>query len=121
LFFSQSSPDQRHAMTVARRFRKARPGDVSGHRAALLHDVGKAASSVGAVGRSLATVADSLSVPIPASWRTYRDHGPVGADALEAAGADGLTVAFARFHPQRAAPESIDAVVWQALLDADEI
>jgi len=121
LFFRQSAPDQRHAVTVATRFRAVRPGDMDGYRAALLHDVGKAATSVGAVGRSMATVGDALSVPMPASWHTYRDHGPVGAAALQAAGADDLTVAFARHHPESAVPESIDAGVWQALLEADEI
>lgn len=120
LFFRQTPPDQRHALNVAQRFQDSMPDHGSGFRAALLHDVGKAATPAGAIGRSLATVVDELSMPLPGSWRTYRDHGPLGARALEEAGADELAVAFARHHPGEA-PPSVDAAVWQALLDADDL
>lgn len=120
LFFRQTAPDQRHALRVAQRFREMMPDHRSGFRAALLHDVGKAEAPAGAIGRSLATVADELSIPLPGSWRTYRDHGPLGAEALEAAGADDLAVAFARHHPGPV-PPSVDAGVWQALLEADDV
>jgi hypothetical protein len=120
LFFAQGPADQRHAYDVAQRFAEALPDHAAGIKAALLHDVGKRSSSVGAIGRSLATLADVFSLPMPAAWRAYRDHGPRGADDLAAAGAEPLAVAFARHHPQPA-PAGFDHDVWRALLEADDL
>ncbi|MDJ0962208.1 MAG: hypothetical protein QNJ88_16265 [Acidimicrobiia bacterium] len=120
LFHRQSPPDQRHAFDVARRVRSALPTDDAAFSAALLHDVGKAVAAIGPIARSLATVFDALRIPMPAHWRSYRNHGAIGADALTAAGAPTLAVVFARHHPGPA-PEGIDPDVWNALVAADNV
>jgi hypothetical protein len=95
LFWDQQAIDQRHAYTVAVRVAEAAAGQTNAMAAALLHDVGKRHSRLGPIGRSLATVADSLRLPMPARWRSYRNHGAVGAHDLRAIGADPLAIAFA--------------------------
>jgi hypothetical protein len=82
--------------------------------AALLHDVGKAASDIGPFARSLATLCDTVRLPVPERWQSYRDHGALGAATLVAAGARPLAVAFAAGEPTG------DPDVWQALVAADE-
>jgi hypothetical protein len=119
LFFRQAGPDQRHALTVAQRVRSTRPDDRDAFIAALLHDVGKAESALGPVARSIATVLGGLRLRLPERWRRYRNHGELGAAALEAAGAPALAVAFARHHPGPA-PSGIDPAAWSALASADE-
>ena len=118
LFWEQSTPDQRHALQVARRVLVSRPGDREAAGAALLHDVGKRGLRLGAVHRSVATVMYGLKMPLRGSYEAYRAHGPLGAEALEAVDAGALAVAFARYHPA-AAPPATDPEQWQALLDAD--
>jgi hypothetical protein len=113
LFFRQPYQDQRHALTVASR--------VDDHlcEAALLHDVGKSMSRLGAIPRSLATVADLLRLPMPARWRSYLRHGEIGSEMLQIAGAEPLTVAFARYHPGPV-PAGVAPDSWWALARADE-
>jgi hypothetical protein len=94
LFWDQQAIDQRHAHTVAMRVAAAEVPTNATH-AALLHDVGKRHSRLGPVGRSLATVADGLRLPMPMRWRSYLDHGALGARDLRAIGADPLAIAFA--------------------------
>ncbi len=118
LFWQQRSEDQRHALEVARRALRDRPGDRGVAVAALLHDVGKRRVRLGAIRRSFATMLDNAGLPMPESYRTYRDHGKLGASDLEAAGSSTLTIEFARHHPA-ASPEGIDAHRWRTLLDAD--
>jgi hypothetical protein len=118
LFWSQDAADQRHAYDVAERVAAALPGDDEAYAAALLHDVGKRHSRLGAIGRSIATVLDAAGAPLPAPMRRYRGHGALGAEDLAAAGYGGLVVAFAAHHPA-AAPHAVDRARWQALLDAD--
>lgn len=115
LFVAMNAQDQRHAMEVAQR-----AGDPAIVEAALLHDVGKSAAPIGAFARSLATVASALRIPVTGSWRLYREHGEIGAAMLESAGANPLTVAFARFHPGPP-PTGISTDRWHALEDADDI
>ena len=119
LFYRQPVPDQRHAFDVALRVRAMLPTDGEAFAAALLHDVGKATASIGPVARSFATVLAALGLPMSSRWRTYRDHGRLGANALTAAGASDLAVAFARHHPGPV-PDGIDASVWEALEAADD-
>ena len=114
LFFSQPSQDQRHALEVA-----ARTGDPDLLEAALLHDVGKAQSGLGALGRSLATLWGATGLPVWGRWRVYLAHGRIGADRLQAHGAMPLTVHFARHHPGRV-PDGIDPRSWEALAAADD-
>jgi putative nucleotidyltransferase with HDIG domain len=118
LFWDQRPADQRHAIQVAHRVAAALPGDAAAVRAALLHDVGKRASDLGAVTRSVATVLDSLHLPVTARMRSYRDHGAIGAAELAAAGCEPLVVDFARRHPGPP-PQGEDPNRWQVLIDAD--
>jgi len=118
LFWSQSFPDQRHAVDVARRVHTILPDDPGAIEAALLHDIGKLQSSIGAVSRSIATVLDAVGMRMTNRMRSYRDHGRRGAVALEEAGCGTLAVAFARYHPGPA-PAGTDPARWKALVDAD--
>ncbi len=115
LFFAQRAEDQRHALDVAR----AVGGPPDRMEAALLHDVGKSAVGLGAVGRSLATVLGVTSMPIPGEFETYLAHGELGATMIEQAGGTSLAVAFARHHPGEA-PPGVDVHDWAALEAADE-
>jgi hypothetical protein len=118
LFWDQPAIDQRHAYDVSQRVRSTLGDDASALEAALLHDVGKRHSNLGAVARSLATVFDATHLPMPTNWRRYRDHGLLGALDLVAIGADPLAVAFARGTIEPT--EVIDQRVWDALVAADD-
>lgn len=120
LFFRQSPADQRHALAVADRVRRARPDDDAAFVAALLHDVGKVEADVGPIARSIATIMDALRLPLPHSWRRYRRHGEIGAHMLAAAGAPPVAVAFARHHPGPV-PDGVDEETWRALGAADHV
>jgi len=114
LFFRQQPVDQRHAYVVAQRVATRLAGMPDAIAAALLHDVGKVHSSLGPVARSLATLLDRARLPMPDRWRTYRDHGRLGAADLRAVGARPLAVAFA-------ARERVgDRTVWNTLIAADD-
>ncbi len=118
LFRSQHVADQRHGYSCARRVLRKAParGDLA--PAALLHDVGKRHAGLGAVGRSLATVAGSLGLPKTAAWATYLDHPALGGIELSRLGADPITIAFA-FHQEHERPEAIDPESWRLLRLAD--
>ena len=117
LFWDQDPIDQRHAYDVAMRVRHFLGNDDAALEAALLHDIGKRHSDLGAIARSLATIGDNLHLPLPDRWRRYRDHGPLGASDLVASGASPLTVAFARGE----VGPGIDQDVWDALREADNV
>lgn len=117
LFWEQDPIDQRHAYEVAQRVRQRLGEDPSATKAALLHDVGKRHSSAGPIARSLATVLDTANLPLPADWRSYRNHEILGAMDLQEIGADLLAVAFARGRSDD--DQSIDPNVWAALVEAD--
>lgn len=117
LFYSQQVADQRHGYEIARAVASA------GHRldlvaAAALHDVGKRHSRLGAISRSIATVLMALRLPLSRRMTAYRDHGPLGALDLEAAGASKLTIDFARHHQHRR-PPAISPEDWAVLNAAD--
>jgi hypothetical protein len=115
LFVMMSHQDQRHAIEVAQRIDRDELVE-----AALLHDVGKSVVRLGAVGRSCATIAGALPLPLPGSWELYLKHGEIGGSMLERSGAGPLTVAFARFHPG-APPAGISSEDWHALERADDL
>lgn len=114
LFYTQRLEDQRHAVDVASRV----PNDPTLLEAALLHDIGKTRVHLGAIQRSLATMWSMTSLPIWGEWLSYRDHGPIGADLIEAHGAGTLAVSFTRYHPGEP-PASCDRSHWISLERAD--
>ncbi len=90
-------------------------------RAALLHDVGKATPRLGVPGRVLSTGFRMLRLPLRGRWRSYVDHGAIGADQLAALGAPDAVSLFARHHhnptPPDGWPES--EYSWRLLHEAD--
>jgi putative nucleotidyltransferase with HDIG domain len=74
--------------------------------AALLHDVGKAETGLGPIGRSLATVAATLAGKRRARTWTgtfgrYVNHDELGAARLRAAGCRAVAVSWAAAHHRR--------------------
>ena len=114
LFFAQRFEDQRHAFIVFQRVGSS--SDLA--QAALLHDIGKTDSNLGALGRSLATVWDGLGRPTSGRWQSYLAHGSSGALMLKDLGADNLAISFAQHHPGPC-PEGIDSSSWCRLESAD--
>ncbi|GMR01764.1 MAG: hypothetical protein BMS9Abin20_0083 [Acidimicrobiia bacterium] len=113
-FFAQRIEDQRHAYSV-----KLRVGQRNGlYEAALLHDIGKTDSDLGALSRSLATVCNSFGVPTRGRWLDYLNHGEIGAHELEMLGAGDLAVVFTRHHPG-APPLGVEPGSWHLLERAD--
>lgn len=119
LFWAQSAADQRHAFETMRRA-AMHTTDALVLRTALLHDVGKARTTLGAVGRSVATVLDAVRAPLGPAMAAYRDHGRLGAEALARVGADPLTIDFARRHPDPD-PGAHSPAAWAVLLEADHV
>lgn len=118
LFWGQPASDQRHGLRCARAVVARTRGRPDLVRAALLHDVGKAAARVGPVGRVAATALGLLRLPAPGRLAIYLAHGPRGAALLEAAGADALTVEYARHH-HGTRPPGIAPGDWQLLNAVD--
>ena len=116
VFWQQQSIDQRHAYEVAARVADSVGEDHPAVVAALLHDVGKRRSRLGAVERSLATVTSLARLPMPGRWKSYLDHGEIGARDLEGIEAHPLAVAFARGKPTG----GVDAEAWSVLEAADD-
>jgi hypothetical protein len=114
LFYTQRVEDQRHAVIVATRV-DDRPHLIE---SALMHDIGKSTTGLGALGRVFATLWALTSLPIWGEWRTYIDHGSIGADLLEREDAGALTVSFARYHPGEP-PPGFDPNDWYRLEEAD--
>lgn len=119
LFFAQDALDQAHAVAAARRVERAAPGRDDLVRAALLHDVGKAAAGLGVIGRTVASLLAIAHLPAPGRMRQYLDHGRIGAELLSGVGESALTVAFARSHHDRSAPPGIAAADWETLYRSD--
>jgi hypothetical protein len=94
LWSRMSDPDRRHAVGVARRVGEARPRPVLA--AALLHDVGKVESGLGTFARVWATLFGRRTGT--GRVGAYLRHDEIGARLLTEAGADPLTIAWAREH-----------------------
>lgn len=109
LFDRMGRADQRHALGVAQRAVGAL-GDEAGApvvAAALLHDVGKVESGLGTYGRVMATLSARVAGrDMAEAWSQtsgmtrriglYLRHEELGAEMLELAGSDPLTVALVR-------------------------
>ena len=120
MFWDQPTADQRHGLGAAR-FVASSPGSRPELiRAALLHDVGKRHARLGIVGRSVASAVRMLGGSGRGRLAMYLDHGPVAAAELEAAGADEVIVAYARYHHE-GPPSGFPADDWTLLDQADRV
>ncbi len=118
VFFSQPDPDQRHGFRAAL-VAIAGGGEMDVIRAALLHDVGKRHARLAVLGRTIATIAIRLGLPLTTRWRLYRDHGETAASELESLGCEGVIVDFARHHHGQR-PLGIPTDTWNLLQLADQ-
>lgn len=118
LFWSQPVIDQRHALKAARHVLAAAPGRRDLARASLLHDCGKRHSRLGVAGRTMATTAALLRIPRTNRWSSYLDHARIGAEELEAAGAEAVVVAFT-LRQDGDRPDAINPLDWAILRSAD--
>ena len=131
-----SGPDRRHSAAVAREVELRLGPSVARPvlAAALLHDCGKLQSGLRTPGRVVATILGATVVRTPeevSGWATsnsrfrrsigqYRLHPEIGAEMLEAAGSDPLTVAWAREHHQPESSWTIDRSIAGVLHSADD-
>jgi hypothetical protein len=134
LWSRMSGPDRRHAVGVARRVVAALgPDDATPavRAAALLHDVGKVEAGLGTLGRVPATVLGMVAGHRRAQhWATgrgplrrvgeYLDHPRIGAELLEGAGSDPLTVRWAAEHHLPSERWRVPSRVASALKAADD-
>jgi hypothetical protein len=134
LWVRMSGPDRRHAVGVAQRT-LTELGDAASRpvlAAALLHDVGKVEAGIGPFRRAVATVAgmavDRETVGrwsarrrgVRSRFGRYLTHDVIGADLLEGAGSDELTVRWAREHHLPPERWTVAPKVGAALKAADD-
>jgi len=125
--------DRRHSVVVAREVERRLGSEATAPvlAAALLHDVGKIDAGLGTWGRVVATLSAKVAGPETARlWirshgftrrvGLYLHHPEIGADMLELAGSDPLTVAWAEEHHRPPDQWTIDAVVAATLHAADD-
>lgn len=120
LWRQMSAADRRHAIGVGRETARLL-GEAASRpvvAAALLHDVGKIDSGLGPWRRALATVINRRTGE--SSFARYRRHDAIGADLLQDAAADPLTVAWAREHHLPATRWTVPREVADALKAADD-
>jgi hypothetical protein len=133
LWRRMSGPDRRHGIAVARRVERALGHEASRPvlAAALLHDVGKVDSGLGTYGRVIATVSARFAGHEAArEWKAsngftrrvglYLLHPELGGDALELAGSNRLTVAWAREHHSDPDSCTLPTLIADALRAADD-
>jgi hypothetical protein len=118
VFWQQPVADLDHAVRGGRWIAAQQPGRPDLVRAYLLHDIGKRHSRLGTWGRSIVTALSLIRLPVGDRGRTYLEHGPIGADELEAVGAGSLAVSFARHHTGHK-PGDIGIDDWKLLVEAD--
>lgn len=121
--------DRKHAAGVARDVAARLGPDATRPvlAAALLHDVGKVDARLGTLGRVAATLIGRRRASgwyEQPGWRgrigRYLRHDAIGAGLLADAGADPLTVAWAREHHRDEQRWSVPVAVGRALRDADD-
>lgn len=123
LWRRMSGPDRRHAVAVAKRVEAALGEQATPPvlAAALLHDVGKVASGLGVLGRVVATLAGLRGRrDLTPRVARYLQHPELGAELLEQAGSDPLTVAWAREHHLPPERRTVPAEVAAVLTAADD-
>jgi putative nucleotidyltransferase with HDIG domain len=120
LFWAMSRPDRRHALAAAAVVHRARPDRADLIRAALLHDVGKAAASIGVLARVAAALLEATRLPAPGRLGVYLDHPRLGARALEAIGTEPSIIAYTEHHHGER-PAGFDPNDWALLQEADSV
>jgi hypothetical protein len=138
LWQRMSGPDRRHAVGVAREAVEllARAGEDPRREilaAALLHDVGKVEAHLGALARTVVTIAATLLGRMrldlssdrmaaggwPARAGLYLTHDRVGGALLRDAGSDPLTIAWAEQHHRKPEQWTIGRQIGALLKSAD--
>jgi len=127
LYRSMAGVDRAHAVNSARAVEHLGTEVVV---ASALHDVGKTQAGLGTPGRVAASFAALVAYDQARSWRElgglrgqigrYLDHSEIGAAELEAAGASGLAVAWAREHHLPSTQQTIAPDLAAALTSADQ-
>ncbi|MEO0492453.1 MAG: hypothetical protein AAF081_03465 [Actinomycetota bacterium] len=133
LWKRQYGPDRRHTVQVAREVERRLGNEATPPvlAAALLHDIGKIDADLGTWGRVVATMSakvagrDTAKLWIRSSGFTrrvglYLHHPAIGADMLELAGSDPLTVSWAEEHHKPADEWTIDPAIAQVLHEVDD-
>ena len=123
LWDRMSTPDRKHAAGVAREVDRALDGAPRAVlAAALLHDVGKVDSGFGTFARVGATLYGVVAGRGRARGRLarYFRHDAIGAELLQRAGSDPVTVTWAREHHLPPERWSLPAEVADALAAADD-
>lgn len=133
LWRSMPRADRRHSVAVARRVARSLGADAARPvlAAALLHDVGKVASGLGTYGRVVATLsAGAAGREMAEAWTETRGftrrvglyvrHEELGAEMLELAGSDPLTVGLVRELSWPAEERTVPAAPVEALRAADD-
>ena len=127
LWRRMSGPDRRHAVGVARDVVDRLGADAATRpvvAAALLHDVGKVDSGLGTLARVPATLVGLVARERVAAGdgrvARYLRHDAIGATLLADAGADPLTVAWAREHHLPPERWTVPPAVGAALKAADD-
>jgi len=122
LWERMSRADRKHAAGVAREVdRRLGPGTTRPViAAALLHDVGKVDADLGTLARVAATMVGRSRASGTGRIARHLRHDVIGAELLEAAGADPLTVAWAREHHRPEETWSVPVLVGRALRAADD-
>ena len=118
IFFEQSQKDQAHGFDAALVVLESGESTNERLRAALLHDVGKRNAGFGVLRRVVVSILIKLGLPLTRRMALYRDHGPVGAADLVAAGSPPLVVEFARSH-HGSRPDTLSKEDWALLQSAD--
>jgi hypothetical protein len=111
LWSRMKSHDQRHSIEVARRFTEMHPAFTRDHvAAALLHDIGKAESDLGVLGRVIATVVG----PVGTRFRLYHDHESIGLNLCREAGSSTETLRLLDWSTQGSSNDLIVNLLRQA-------
>jgi hypothetical protein len=118
VFFEQSVADQRHGLSCGRFVASHRSNRRDLIKSALLHDLGKRHARLGPIGRTLVTAWSKLGGRTRGRAALYLHHGEAGARELEAVGAEGLVIDFARHHHDKRPPSILEAD-WELLQAAD--
>lgn len=132
LWCRMSGPDCRHSAQVGRDVERMLGAEATPPvlAAALLHDVGKIDADLGTWGRVIATLSakvagrDAAKLWIKSSGFTrkvglYFHHPEIGADMLELAGSDPLTISWTEEHHRPSDEWTLPADITAALDAAD--